>query len=400
MRILVITQYFWPESFRINDLVLGLQERGNEVIILTGIPNYPSGKFSKGYSFFSPLIETWEGIKIYRSPLLARGNASGFKLLLNYFSFAITASFRVYGIKEKPDRIFVYEPSPVTVGLPAIIAKLRFKKPIYFWVQDIWPHSLTSAGGVSNPTVIALVNSLTIWIYSHCKKVLIQSEGFRRIIAEQKVKQGDIIYFPNWTEEYYVPMAPAEKYKHYFTGKYNLLFAGNIGESQDFKTLVESAFLLRDQLPELHWIIVGDGRMKHEFIDKVRLMGLGDSFKFIGTFPSEEMPLFFSHASALLVSLKNDPVFAITIPSKVQSYLACGRPVLTSLDGEGSRIIEESGAGITTPASCPEKLAQKIIEFVAYPEEKRVEMGRAGRDYYEKVFERNILIDKLVQILQ
>ncbi len=399
MRILVITQYFWPENFRINDLVTGLKDRGHEIIVLTGKPNYPSGKFFDGYGFGSRSVEYWNGIKVYRSNLISRGKGGGFRLMLNYLSFAILSLFQVANIKERPDCIFVYEPSPVTVGLPALLAKRKFNVPIYFWVQDIWPHSLTSAGNINSAMVIRTVDWLTRWIYKGCDKILIQSQAFRPIIESQGVMPEKILYFPNWSEEYYVPMEKHNKYQRYFSGKYNLVFAGNIGEAQDFDTLIRTAHLVKEVIPDLTWIILGNGRMMDEVKVKIKDLQLENSFKFAGTFPSEEMPFFFSQSDALLVSLKRDPIFSITIPSKVQSYLACGKPIITSLDGEGSRIINEAGAGISCPASSPDQLSKVIIDFVKLSPDERIEMGKKGRSYYEKVFERNMLIDKLVSIL-
>lgn len=399
MRILVVTQYFWPESFRINDLVLGLKERGHEIIVLTGKPNYPKGDFFTKYTFFSKKKEIWNGITIYRSPLIPRGNGTGMRLAVNYLSFAFLSLFKVFSIREQPDRILVYEPSPVTVGLPAILAKFKFKVPIYFWVQDIWPQSLTSAGDIKSPLIIKLVNNLTKWIYTHCDKILIQSEAFRSIVLTQGVSDDKIIYFPNWSEEYYTPLPKHPDYAHYFTGSFNLVFAGNIGESQDFDTLINTAKIVNKSLPDLHWIIIGNGRMVDEIAKKVKEMNLDNCFKLIGAFPSEEMPKFFSHATALVVSLKRDPIFSITIPSKVQSYLACGKPILSSLDGEGSRIIQEAGAGLSCQASSPEQFSNVIINFMAIPKAAKDNMGTSARIYYEKNFERNMLIDRLVSIL-
>lgn len=399
MRILVVTQYFWPESFRINDLVLGLKDRGHEIIVLTGKPNYPKGDFFPKYTFLSKKKEEWNGITIYRSPLIPRGNGTSMRLAVNYLSFAFLSLFKVFSICEQPDRILVYEPSPVTVGLPAILAKFKFKVPIYFWVQDIWPQSLTSAGNIKSPLIIKLVNNLTKWIYTHCDKILIQSDAFRSIVLTQGVSDDKIIYFPNWSEEYYTPLPKQPDYAHYFTGKFNLVFAGNIGESQDFDTLIKTAKIVNKSLPDLHWIIIGNGRMVDEVAKKVKEMKLDNCFKLIGAFPSEDMPKFFSHATALVVSLKRDPIFSITIPSKVQSYLACGKPILSSLDGEGSRIIHEAGAGLGCKASSPEQFSNVIMDFMAIPEAVKDNMGTSARIYYEKVFERNMLIDRLVSIL-
>ena len=400
MRILVVTQYFWPEIFRINDLVIGLKERGHEIIVLTGKPNYPSGSFFEGYSFFGKSTDTWNGIKIYRSGLIPRGRGTGIRLMLNYLSFALLSTFKALMVSERPDCIFVYEPSPITVGLPAILAKRKFKVPIYFWVQDIWPHSLTSAGNINNSFVIGLVDNITRWIYKKCDKILIQSEAFRSIIEKQGVSSEKIIYFPNWSEDYYIPLEKQDAYRSYFSGKFNLVFAGNIGEAQDFNTLIQTAAIVNKSLPELHWVILGRGRMLEEAKRRIKALNLENCFKFAGSFPSEEMPGFFSHADALIVSLKRDPIFSITIPSKIQSYLACGKPILTSLDGEGSRIITEAQAGISSPASSPEILSHAILQFISLPESVRTEMGNSARKYYERVFNRSILIDKLVSIIE
>ena len=398
MRILVITQYFWPEHFRINDLVLGLKKRGNEVIVLTGKPNYPKGKFYEGYGFFSKSFEHWNEIKIYRAPLFSRGKGGGFRLMMNYLSFAFFSILTLLRIKERPDVIFVYEPSPVTVGVPAVIARWKFKVPIYFWVQDLWPDSIASAGNIRNPIILNILDRLTRWIYKNSKKVLIQSRGFKNRILAQGVNPSKIIYFPNWTENYYKPVLKTEIYSQYFEGKINLLFAGNIGKSQDFETLIEAASIVHKVNLSVHWVIIGDGRLKSFVQQQVLESGLQKVFKLIGSFAPEEMPGFFSHADALIVSLKKDPLFAITIPSKIQSYMACGKPIITALDGEGSAIVEEAKAGLISDAGNAEDLAKVILDFVALSPEQKEAMGLNSLKYYQEKFDRDMLINRLIDI--
>lgn len=398
MRILVITQYFWPEHFRINDLVLGLKERGNEVIVLTGKPNYPKGKFYEGYGFFSKSFEHWNEIKIYRAPLFSRGKGGGFRLMLNYLSFVFFSILTLLRIKERPDVIFVYEPSPVTVGVPAVIAGWKFKVPIYFWVQDLWPDSIASAGNIRNPIILNILDRLARWIYKNSKKVLIQSRGFKNRILAQGVNPSKIIYFPNWTENYYKPVLKTEIYSQYFEGKINLVFAGNIGKSQDFETLIEAAYIVHKVNLSVHWVIIGDGRLKSCVQQQVLERGLQKVFKLIGSFAPEEMPGFFSHADALIVSLKKDPLFAITIPSKIQSYLACGKPIITALDGEGSAIVEEAKAGFISDAGDAEALAKVILDFVALSPEQKEAMGLNSLKYYQEKFDRDMLINRLIDI--
>lgn len=400
MHILVITQYFWPEQFRINDLVLGLKDKGHQVTVLTGKPNYPKGKFYEGYNFWNRNFEIWNDINIYRSAIIPRGKGGSLRLALNYLSFSFLSLITAFIIKKRPDVIFVYEPSPVTVGFPAILSKWRFKSPIYFWVQDIWPDSIASAGNVKSPAILNVLEKVTRWIYSKCDKVLIQSRGFEERILSQNVPKSKIVYFPNWTESYYVPVTKDEKYSQYFESGFNLVFAGNIGESQDFETLIECASIVYGMDKEVFWTIIGDGRMKEAVQARVSEKGLDKVFKMIGSFPSEEMPAFFSHADALLVSLKKDPLFAITIPSKIQSYLACGRPIITSLDGEGSRIVAEAEAGLVSEAGNPECLARVIIDFVNLDPQIRQQMGKNAYNYYQEKFERNMLIEKLIGLFR
>jgi glycosyltransferase involved in cell wall biosynthesis len=399
MRILILTQYFWPESFRINDLALALKEKGHDVTIFTGKPNYPKGKFSEGYTFFNKSSEYWNDIKVYRAPIIPRGRGKGIQLFVNYISFAIFASIRMLFIRNRFDRIFVYEPSPITIGIPGIVAKYRFKAPMYFWVQDLWPESISAAGGVKNKTVLSILNWLTKFIYKHSIKVLVQSKAFIPYILNQDIEESKLVYYPNSTENFYKELNPdLELLKSLPQGK-KIIFAGNIGESQSFETLLNAALIMKKDNIKVQWLILGEGRMKEFVEQKVEELGLQDTFHLLGAYPSTHMPKYFSCADALLVSLKKDPIFAYTIPSKIQSYLACGKPILTSLDGEGSRIIEEANAGFTSPSEDPTALAAIIKKFLALSLDEQRELGHNARTYFNQEFERELLVDKLVGIL-
>jgi glycosyltransferase involved in cell wall biosynthesis len=400
MRILIVSQYFWPESFRINDLCLALKERGHDVTVLTGKPNYPKGTFSNGYGFFSKRIELWNGIKIYRSPLVPRGKGKGIQLFLNYFSFAFFASIRMLFINQKFARIFVYEPSPITVGLPGIVAKYKSKAPMYFWVQDLWPESISAAGGINNKFILGIFNWLTKLIYKNSEKVLVQSKAFIPYILNQNIDKSKLIYYPNSTESYYrVTLPTLEKLNLLPKGKL-LMFAGNIGESQSFDTLLNAAVLLKKDFIDLHWIILGEGRMMNYVQSKIVELELESNFHLLGAFPSEDMPNFFTCADALIVSLKKNPIFSHTIPSKIQSYLACGKPILTSLDGEGSRVVEEANAGFISPSEDPIAFANIIKKFFDLTIDEQTVLGYNARKYFEIEFERELLVDKLEEILE
>jgi colanic acid biosynthesis glycosyl transferase WcaI len=316
MRILLVSQYFYPENFKINDLIFSLKKRGHDITVLTGKPNYSKNTFFKGYGWRSNDFEIINDIPIYRANLFSRRKGGAFRLFLNYISFAILALFKVRKIKGPFEVIFVYQTSPVTVGIPAIFAKKIFKIPIYFWVQDLWPESLKAAGGINNKLILSIFNSLTIWMYNHSRKVLIQSNGFREYINNQGISDNKIVYYPNPTENYYTPLTGLKKYSEFFEQKFfNIVFAGNIGEAQSFDTIIGAMSLLKN-LP-VKVIVIGSGRYKETALSLIHENGLESHFNFLGTFPSTEMPIFFSHADALLVSLKKNKIFSLTIPAKI-----------------------------------------------------------------------------------
>jgi glycosyltransferase involved in cell wall biosynthesis len=395
MKILIVTQYFWPENFRINDLVLGLKDRGHEITVLTGKPNYPAGEFYKGYNFFNKRTEEWNGVKIIRSALIPRGKGGAVRMMLNYFSFAFFASCRALFLNIKTDLIFVYEPSPITVGIPAIVLKKLTKAKLAIWVQDLWPHVLSVSGGVKNGTILKYADNVTKWIYKHCDKVLVQSNAFIEYLIIQGVTKEKIRYYPNSTEALYMPMSKEPDYKKYFTSKYNIVFAGNIGESQAFDTLLEAARLVENKNTDIGWVIIGDGRMKEYVSKKVSEYEL-ENFKLIGSFPPDEMPYFFSYADALLLSLKKDLIISLTIPSKLQSYMACGKPIIGCLEGEGARIIKEAECGLVAVGENATDLSEKILQFFSMGNNEHTIMGENALGFYKKEFDRETLMDLLI----
>lgn len=399
MHILIVTQYFWPEDFRINDLALGLKERGHQVTVLTGKPNYPGGSFFFGYSFFSHAREDYHGVVVRRVPLIPRGNGKGLRLFLNYVSFAFLATLLApWFCREKYDVIFVFEPSPVTVGLPAIVLKTIKRIPILFWVQDLWPESLASTGAVQSPRILGWVDWLVRAIYSRCDKILMSSRAFAESIRQKNVPDDKLLYFPNSAEELYCPLVVSgdAPERRLMPAGFKVMFAGNIGAAQDFETILAAAVRLKNQL-DIHWLILGDGRRKAWVEEQVRAHGLGAQVHLLGRFPLETMPSFFALADVLLVTLRKEPIFALTIPGKVQSYLACAKPIVAALDGEGGRVLAESGAGIVVPSGDVDALASAVLRIYRMPPELRQTMGQHGRVYYEQHFDRERLLDQLIQ---
>ena len=397
MNVLIVSQYFWPESFRINDLAHGLRDRGHNVTVLTGKPNYPGGSFFPGYGFFRPVREDYEGVEVLRAPLVPRMEGRGRQLALNYLSFVVSAGILGPLLCRGPvDVIFVFEPSPITVGLPALVMKKIKKAPIMFWVQDLWPESLTATGAISSRPVLRVVDKLVRFIYRGCDTLLVQSRGFVAPVKAQGASPEKIVYFPNWAEETYKPReveADAPEREEMPAG-FKVMFAGNMGAAQSFETILQAANMLK-RYPEIRWVILGDGRRRRWIEESVKDLGLQDRVRLLGRRPVESMPRYFALADALLVSLRREHIFSLTIPGKVQSYLASGRPVIAALDGEGARVVEEAGCGVTAAAEDPDALAAAVLKLYEASSEEREEMGRRARAHFEEHFEREKLLDEL-----
>jgi colanic acid biosynthesis glycosyl transferase WcaI len=398
MNILIITQYFWPENFRINDLAVSLSGRGHQVTVLTGTPNYPEGKFFKGFGWFKKNTDVYKGVKICRVPIIPRGQGSKILLTFNYISFVISASiFGPIFCRQKADLIFVFEPSPITVAIPAILLKKIKKAPLFFWVQDLWPETLSAVNIVSkgNP-IYKLMTKLVKSIYSKCDRILVQSRAFEESIRKHISKEKPLFYFPNCAEKLYqpVPINIKSPENNEMPKGFRVMFAGNIGFAQDFETILTAANLLKDY-HEIKWVIIGDGRARSWAEEKLTNIGLSDAFHFIGKHPVEKMPIYFSYADVMLVTLKKDPIFALTIPAKIQSYLACSKPIIAGLDGEGARIAHESGAGLACNSENPQALAEIVLEMYNMPENQRKQMGNSGRKYFEENFESDMLVSRL-----
>ena len=400
MRILIITQYFFPENFRINDLAEELSNQNNDITVLTGLPNYPKGKFYKGFNFFSVGYQYKNKFKIFRVPLIPRFSSKSWQLFVNYLSFAFFSTLIApFFLKDKFDVIFVYEPSPFTVGIPAVILKKLKKIPIIFWVQDLWPESIEAVNITKSKSIINLVGIMVKWIYKNCDIVLVQSRGFIKPAIFRGAAEKKIKYLPNWTESYFFPGRPLEKFKAKFPKNgFNVVFAGNLGEAQSLGTILKAAQLLKDR--KVNWVIIGDGRKKEWMEKEIKSMKLSNRFFFLGSKPVNQMPNYFAVADVLLVTLKKDPIFSYTIPGKIQSYLACGKPIVAAINGEGARIINNSNSGQAVNAEDHKNLAKAIIKFSKMSKSELKIRGKLAIKYYEDNFNREKLIKKIETIIR
>jgi glycosyltransferase involved in cell wall biosynthesis len=397
VRLLVLSQYFWPENFRINDVVEGLVERGHQVTVYTGVPNYPGGSFFPRYGWFRPVREAYKGAEVRRVPLFARGKGGGVRLALNYLSHAFFATLLAPWLaRGSYDAILVYEPSPMTIGIPARALRALKRAPLVFWVQDLWPESLSATGAVGNPLVLGLVNRLVKWIYRGCDRVLVQSEAFKPSLRAHGVPESRIRYLPNSAEKFYRKLAPraddAEAAE--LPAGFRVMYAGNIGAAQDFATILSAAELLKRDA-RIHWLILGEGRVREWVAEEVRRRGLRASFHLLGSRPPERMPRYFAHADVLLATLARQPIFAYTIPSKIQTYIACGKPVIAALEGEGGRIITEARAGWVVPPEDARALAEAVAAASRADTAELAAMGERAEAWFREHFEREKLLSRL-----
>ena len=399
MKVLVVSQYFWPESFRINELVQSLVERDVAVDVLTGKPNYPEGKIYPGYKATGCMRHYWHGANIFRVPLFPRGFRSGARLFLNYLSFIFSGAIVGTWLlrNTKINIIFVYAPSPLLQALPALFIGWIKGIPVVVYVQDLWPESLAATGYVSNPLAIRMVEMLVKLIYRRSDLILVSSRPFKSAI-ERFSPSAEIVYYPNSVDVSFCdpdtglkPDVPA------LDEGFCIVFAGNIGAAQAVHVISEAAELLRDH-GDIRLVVLGAGSELEWMRARIAELQLDNLF-LAGRFPVEAMPNLLSRADVLLVTLADQQIFAATVPNKIQAYMAVGRPIIASMNGEGARLVQEADAGISVPAEDSAALADAILKLHSMPAADRARLGENGRRYYRQHFNHEQLVDELVNHL-
>ena len=397
-RVLVVTQTFYPENFKSNDIAFELAKRGYEVDALVSIPNYPEGVYYKGYGVFKKRKEKINDVNIYRVFQTPRGRkASSIGLSMYYLTYMFFGSlwavwFSIF--HKKYDSIFVFQTSPVTQALPAIVlGKLR-GIPIYTWVLDIWPDAVRS--NTNNKYIISLLAKFTDFVYHSSQKILISSKGFAELVCERRNFQYKIIYFPNWADDFSkMPKNVSPKLPKGFL----IMMAGNLGEAQCLDEVMNVVLLLKD-IKELKWIFVGDGSKKQWLESFISENKLEDVVYLLGRHPASEMPAYFAKADAMLLTLNaNKRHLQAVVPARLQSYMSAGKPVLAMADKGCAEIIRESDCGFVVPAGNSENLAMIIKNEVMTNLEAFAQKGQNGYSYYKQHFAKSYCIDNLEDIL-
>ena len=394
MKILVISQYFYPENFRINTLCRELSDRGHDVTVMTAYPQYPGGVIFDGYGFDIPYERVWHGVKIHRVKTHPRGRGP-LGLLRNTVSFVTSGSRWVRQCEEKFDVVFVFEVSPVTVGLPAAAYKKKFGTPVLFNLQDLWPENVHEVLGIRFPPLTWTINRVVDIIYRSSDKILCASRGFVENLKKKGVPAEKLVFWPQFCLD--PRTQPMEKPAIYSKDTFNIVFTGNLGDAQGLDLLVQAARQLKNR--GIRWYLVGDGRAKAYLEGLVEEYGLEEDVIFVGRLSEAEANRYASHADCAYLSFRDNPLFDMTLPAKLQTYLACGTPVLAAAGGESAAIINGAGCGIAVEPRL-EPLVAAALEMVSKSPEEREAMARAARSYYEENFTMQDLVDRLEAMMR
>ncbi len=400
MRILLLTQWFPPEPQKLLfELAVTLKELGHDVTVLTGLPNWPTGRIYPGYKYRLWQKEEMGGVTVIRVPLYPDHSRNGVLRALNFFSFSFAAALLGPFLAPRVDVIHVVHP-PITMGVAAwVISRLR-GVPFTYEIQDMWPETLVATGMVRKAWALRLVGWLAQWVYRRADGIRVISPGFRDNLIAKGVPAGKIHTISNWVDpEFYMPVPPNEMRRQElgFSNKFVVVYAGTIGPAQEIDTLVEAAALLED-LPDVILAIFGDGMEREILTEKIAARGL-KNVRFYGHRPATDMPGIYALTDVLLIHLKDDPLFRITIPHKTFVYMAVAKPVLAAVEGDVADVITKAGAGITCHPSQPRLLADAIRQLRAMPPEKLVQMGQQGRKAAETTYERKTLVSQVALLL-
>lgn len=379
-RILVYTNHFYPEQFKINEIVEWLSNEDSHIRIITGLPNYPSGKIIKEYSNIFK-----DNIIVNRLFLIPRGNGSNLMLIINYVSYFISCFFFTIYIalfKKKYDVVFVHHTSPIFIAFHPVVYSFFKKTKKILWDLDIWPESLQAVGVVKSSYIISKLEIMVKWVYSYYDSILVSSKSLCSVVKQRF--DGRIIYFPNWADKVIeVNKIDANRSLSINTKKFNIVYTGNIGKSQNFKSLLKTIELVDDNI---HWTFVGDGRFKSQLINLIDHKNLNAKVSFIDQVSIDLIPSIVSKADSLFLSLKNDILFSKTVPAKLQTYMALGKPIIGVLEGEGAKLIVDSDCGIVEENYNYEELAKKINSFASKNSSELIKKGENAKKYYFKHF--------------
>ena len=401
-RLLVVSQHFWPENFRISDIVEGFVERGIQVDVLCGLPNYPAGEWFEGYRYTSPRRQQYKGAEVFRSGEIRRKGNTSLRIFLNYASFPFFALFnlpRLWG--RKYDAVLCYETSPVLMIFPAIVAARQRRIPLVTYVLDLWPDNLYSVLSVRSAFWRGVAQKVSDWHYRRSTRLIAMTGAMAQKLAEATRKPLQAIpVIPQYCEDFYAQDTPDPALQKQYGGTFNLLFAGNISPAQDLENLLQALKILHNAgHTDIRCLLLGDGMSKAPLTSLAAELGISDSFVFCGSCPPADIPRWTTLADALFAGLVSSENLGFTVPAKITSYFAAGRPMLVAADDEAARVSAESGAALVSPAGDSAALAANILELYHASPARRAEMGAAGRKTYYEHYTREKGLDALLDVI-
>lgn len=399
MNLLVVSQYYYPEQFRINDICKEWVKRGYNVTVITGIPNYPQGKFYKGYNWFKNRKEEKDGVNIIRLPIISRGK-SAIRLVLNYLSFVISGFFFAKFTRKKFDKVFIYEVSPITQSYVGIWYAKRKKIECNLYVMDLWPESIQLATGIKNKTILNIVGKMVDNIYKNCDRIFTSSKSFIKSIEKRGQPSNKLLFWPQYAESFYKPIPKDECYISEIPDDdtFKIIFAGNIGQAQGLDILVDVAKEIKQKSMNVKFYIIGDGRAKKTLIENVNKENVNDIIKFIEKKPANEIPKYYAVCDMAFISLKKDELSNQVLPAKLQSYLACGIPILGCVDGEAKDVIENSKAGYCVEHNSIQ-IVEKIEEILKLSKKDFNIMQENAVRFFNNNYEKELLLKNMDRYL-
>ena len=401
-RILIISQHFWPENFRISDIAEGFAQQDIEVDVLCGIPNYPNGIIPQGYGYFKNMRQNYNGVNVYRCWEITRKGNSGIRIFLNYISYPFFATFKLLGfLGKKYDAVFCYETSPVYMIFPAIIYSKIKKIPLTTYVLDLWPENLYSVLNIQNSFLRKICQVTSHWHYKKSDKLIAMSPSLKdKLLSVTGKSDEKIAVIPQYCEKIYeqqiIDKELTEKYKGYF----KVVYAGNISPAQNLEVAADCAVLLKESgITDVKFIIVGDGMSKNDIESYVKEKAVTEYFDFLGSKPVTDMPIYHTLADCLLAPLAKSDLIGLTVPAKVAGYMASARPVITCIDGEGSLVIEKANAGLTGESGNSAQLFENIKTLYNMTPEERKQLGDNAFKYHMQHHERGKVLKQLIDFI-
>lgn len=398
-RILIFTNHFYPENFKVNDIAFYLSDKGKNVTVVTSIPNYPNREeYKSNYTLFKNRTEKVRGVNVVRIPLIYRGKGRKSDLIFTYISYLISSVIYAFylGVSRRFDIVFVHHTSPIFIGIPSIIVKKLQGIKLYFWNLDLWPEAFTATTATSKGSIaVKVLLYITIQIQKRVDLMMVSSKGHIPFMLKRGVKKDNICYYPNWAEAFFFE-EPQHELPFRMPKGFNIVFAGNMGEAQDLKNVIKAILELKQET-HINWIFVGDGRAKTYIEKAIEEHDLSNNVFMPGRYPIEYMPAVYKSADVLLVSLVDEPIF--TLPAKVQTYMASSKPILAMINGEGAELISKIGGGKSCLAGDYKTLAKNALELSYLDKEQLYQMGKNGYEYCIQNFHPDKCLDNLYRLI-